>query len=960
MTTLSSRVGLADAPVGVLEQLAAALGEDAGLTTRALDRIAVAVDASHYLATPQALARPRNARQVAAAMAVAVRCGWPLTLRGGGTSLSGQALSSGLTLDVRRHFRDIEVLDDGARVRVQPGATIREVNARLARHKVKLGPDPASEIACTIGGMIANNSSGMTCGVTANTYKTMNRMTVVLPSGTVIDTGAADADDQLRATEPALVEVLEKLRDQLRAPETLADLTRRYAMKNTMGYGLNSFIDFDSPARILEHLMIGSEGTLGFVAEATLNTVPVHPLTTTGLLLFSSLDAATDALPTLVRSGADVVELLDSASMIAMGAEGAAVLPEGLKLGRQAALLVEYQGDTADELAERSGRGSAQFGSFDLDASPEMTSDSGRREQMWTMRKGLYTKIARNRPRGTAALLEDIAVPVDALGGVCSQLHVLFDRHNYEGGVIFGHAKDGNIHFLVTEDFDGPASMRRYEAFTEDMVQLVLAEQGTLKAEHGTGRIMAPFVRRQYGDDLYDAMWQVKRACDPTLALNPGAVLTDDPNLHLKDIKQTAPVRSVIDDCVECGYCEPVCPSQHLTTTPRQRIVVQRAIATAQANGDHAFAEQLLKEETYDVVQTCAVDGMCQTACPVQINTGDLVRDLRAERAPKALDLAWAQVAKVWGPFSRVASVGMTVVDHVPNPLVRGALGVARKLTSEDIIPTLSPELPGGGPARRAVKVSQPDAIFMPACVGTMFGTGHECGNGVADALMRLADSVGVRLGVPEGIGGLCCATPWKSKGLTTGGHIMGERLVDVLGEATDGWRRPIVCDTVSCTEGIHVALMKQGVANATVVDATVYTAEHIAPHLPELARAKLAVVHPTCSSTRLGANSALIMLAGLVADQVVVPNGWRCCGFAGDRGLLHEELTATATRDEAAAVAALDAQLYLSCNRPCELAMTRATGHTYVHVLEEVAARALGESNTSRSAKPPAGRAKA
>ncbi len=950
MTTLASRIGLADAPANALAELSAALGPDAGLTTRELDRIAVAIDASHYLAVPQALARPRSAAQVAAAMSVAVRCGWPLTLRGGGTSLSGQALSRGLTLDVRRHFRKIEVLDDGAQVRVQPGATIREVNARLAPRRVKLGPDPASEIACTIGGMIANNSSGMTCGVTANTYRTIASMTVVLPSGTVIDTGAPDADAQLATAEPELVEVLTSIRDQLRAPEALADIQRRYAIKNTMGYGLNSFIDFDSPAKILEHLMIGSEGTLGFVAEAVLNTVPIHPLTTTGLLIFRTLESATDALPHLVHSGADVVELIDSAAILAMGAEGAAVLPAGFKVAEQAALLVEYQADTEDQLAERAAGGLNLFNGFDLDAAAEMTSDAARREQMWTMRKGLYTKVARNRPKGTAALLEDIAVPMERLGGVCAKLQVLFDRHSYAGAVIFGHAKDGNIHFLVTEDFDGPVSMKRYEDFTEDMVQLVLAEQGTLKAEHGTGRIMAPFVRRQYGDDLYAAMWRVKKACDPTLALNPGSVLTEDLDQHLKDIKQTTPVRTVLDDCVECGYCEPVCPSQHLTTTPRQRIVVQRAIAAAEAAGDSALAGRLFKQETYDVVETCAVDGMCQTACPVKINTGDLVRDLRAERAPKALDAAWAAAAKGWGPFTNVAKVGMSVVEKVPNPLVAGVLGVARKVASEDIIPTLSAELPGGGAPRRPVLRPNPVAVFMPACVGTMFGTGHECGKGVADALMRLADATGVALTIPEGVAGLCCATPWKSKGLTKGAHIMGERLAEVLGRATDGWRLPIVCDTVSCTEGIQVALGKEGISQATVIDATQFVAEHIAPKLPPLTREPLAVVHPTCSSTRLGANPALIMLAGLVADQVIVPAGWRCCGFAGDRGLLHPELTATATADEAATVENLDAQLYLSCNRPCELAMTRATGHTYVHVLEAIAERAVGTGRTLKA----------
>ncbi len=922
-----------------LQRLRGLLGD--AVSIRELDRVALAVDASHYLRVPEAVLRARSAADVGVAMAVAVECGWPLTLRSGGTSLSGQALSAGLTVDVRRHFRGVEVLDGGARVRVRPGSTIREVNAVLGRLGRRLGPDPASEIACTVGGMIANNSSGMACGTVDNAYRTVESMTVVLPSGTVIDTAAPDADVQLARREPALVDVLVSLRETLRGDRFRGDIERRFAIKNTMGYGINSFLDHDTPVKILEHLMVGSEGTLGFVAEAVFRTVAVPARTATGLLVFDSLDDATAALPALVGSGASVVELIDAASIRAMGDDAADVLPRGLVVDRHASLLVEYQAGDDDGIEQATLSGGAVFaGLAGLAADPELTRDAARRARMWVMRKGLYTKVARNRPPGTAALLEDVAVPMERLGVVCSQLHVLFDRHGYRDGVIFGHAKDGNIHFLVTEDFDGEASMRRYEEFTEDMVELVLGEQGTLKAEHGTGRIMAPFVRRQYGDELYQAMWEIKNACDPSGILNPGAVLTDDPRLHLKDLKPTAPVRELIDDCVECGYCEPVCPSQHLTTTPRQRIVIQRAIAAAEQAGEEDLAERLRKQQTYDVVQTCAVDGMCETACPVQINTGDLVRTLRREERSLALDRGWKAAADHWDGVLRIASAGMTVVDKVPTPVVRGVLGVARKLLNEDVVPTLSAELPGGGPIRRPAPLDGPDAVFLPACVGTMFGTGHGCGTGVADAVRKLAEAAGLRLTTPDGIQDLCCGTPWKSKGLPAGYAVMQERLVAWVREHTRDGQLPLVSDNTSCTEGIIVALKTADAAHIRVLDATQWVAETVAPRLPEFERIRVAVVHPTCSSTHLDTNKHLIMLAGLVADEVIIPDGWRCCGFAGDRGLLHEELTATATRDEAAAVHNIDANLHLSCNRTCELALTRATGHTYTHVLEELATR--------------------
>ncbi|GAA4890394.1 FAD-binding and (Fe-S)-binding domain-containing protein [Tessaracoccus lubricantis] len=936
----SSRVGFAEPPSAAVKRLRQLLGDDV-VSTRELDRAAAAVDASHYLRVPDAVLRARSSDDVRVAMMVAVECGWPLTLRAGGTSLSGQAQAAGLAVDVRRHFRGIEVLDEGARVRVQPGATIREVNTVLGRMGQKLGPDPASEIACTVGGMIANNSSGMTCGTVANAYRTVESMTIVLPSGTIVDTAASDADDQLARSEPALVKLLSSLRDVLRSERFRGDIQRRFAIKNTMGYGINSFLDHDRPVKILEHLMVGSEGTLGFVAEAVFRTVPVPARTATGLLVFDSLNDATEALPVLADSGAAVVELIDAASIRAMGEAARDVLPARFRVSRHASLLVEYHAGTDTGIEEAIGKGTAAFeGLTGVSAQPELTQDSARRARMWVVRKGLYTKVARNRPAGTAALLEDVAVPMLRLGGVCSGLHELFDRYGYEDAVIFGHAKDGNIHFLVTEDFDGEAALKRYENFTEDMVELVLSAQGTLKAEHGTGRIMAPFVRRQYGDSLYAAMWQIKNACDPAGILNPGAVLTEDPRLHLKDIKPTPPVRQLFDDCVECGYCEPVCPSQHLTTTPRQRIVIQRAIAAAEQAGEPAVAERLRSQQTYDVIQTCAVDGMCETACPVQINTGDLVRTLRREERSRAVDGAWKVAADHWAEVVNIASLGMTVANKLPAPLVRAPLKAVRAAIGDDMIPMLSAELPGGGPRRRVARHDQPDAIFMPACVGTMFGSGHACGDGVAGAVRKLAVAAGLTLSTPDGIETLCCGTPWKSKGLPAGYDVMRDRLVAWVIEHTRAGELPLVCDNASCTEGVIVALRTAGAQPVRVLDATEWVVENVVPRLPTLQRTARAVVHPTCSSTHLDINRHLTLLAGLVADEVVVPNGWRCCGFAGDRGLLHEELTASATRDQAAAVERLDADLHLSCNRTCELALTRATGRIYTHVLEELAAR--------------------
>ncbi|GAA2857007.1 FAD-binding and (Fe-S)-binding domain-containing protein [Streptosporangium fragile] len=904
--------------------------------TRMSDRLGMAHDASHYLLTPQAVLVPENIEQVAALL----RAGLPLTFRSGGTSLSGQGVSEHLLVDTRRHFRGIEVLDEGARVRVQPGAVLRQVNARLAPYGRKLGPDPASESACTIGGVVANNSSGMTCGTHANTYRTLESMTLVLPSGTVLDTGAPDADERLRALEPDLAEGLTRLRDRVRRnPDSVRRIRAQFSLKNTMGYGLNSLLDHDTPAQILAHLVIGSEGTLGFVAEAVFRTVPAHRLAATGLLVFPTLRGAMAAMPQLVEAAPAAVELLDAESLrVAQTDAKADDVLRSLSVAEHAALLVEWQEPREDLLAARERAAEELFPALELAAPARLSREAGGRAALWHIRKGLYASVAGARPSGTTALLEDVAVPVPALADLCDELTALFAEHRYERSVIFGHAKDGNLHFMLNERFD--TDLARYADFTRDMVEAVLSRGGTLKAEHGTGRVMAPFVRRQYGDELYKVMREVKRLCDPRGTLNPGVVLTDRDDAHLRDLKSVVTVEPEVDRCVECGYCEPVCPSRDLTTTPRQRIVLRRELAAARQAGDHALARELEAEYAYDAVDTCAVDGMCATACPVGINTGDLTKRLRAQRHGRAAQRGWKTAARHWDGVTRAMNLALDTAAAAPPKLPEAASRAARALTTPEAVPQWSRDLPRGGTRRRPAPVADSDAVYVPSCLNTLFASA-DGGPGVMAAFARLTERAGVRLHVPEGIGGLCCGTPWSSKGYTDGHEAMAGRVRDALLKATGNGRIPVISDAASCTEGFHrLAAATAGNAEGAVpalrvLDAVAYTAERLLPRLPVKRRLPSLALHPTCSSTRLGLDTAITRIAEAIADEVVVPDGWQCCAFAGDRGLLHPELTASATRAEAAAVRAGDFAAHASVNRTCELGLTRATGKPYRHLLE-------------------------
>jgi D-lactate dehydrogenase len=907
--------------------------------TRAIDRLAMAHDASHFARTPRAVVTAGSAGDVGRLFHAAERTGVPLTFRSGGTSLSGQGVTDGILVDTRRHFRDVEILDDGARVRVGPGATVRAVNTRLARFGRMLGPDPASESACTLGGVVANNSSGMACGTVANSYALLDSLELVLPSGTVLDTGAPDADSRLRDREPELWQGLSRLRDRLRGDEAARKtIAAQFSLKNTMGYGLNSFLDHHRPADILTHLVVGSEGTLAFIASIVMRTVPVLGHTRTGLLIFPDLAAANRALPALVDSAPATIELLDATSLrVGQGDADADPRLRALTVRDQAALLVEYRGSTAEEVDALAGPAASLIGTLPLEGAGELSGDPVATASLWHLRKGLYAKVAEARPSGTAALLEDVAVPVPELLPTCEGLVELFDRHGYEHAVIFGHAKDGNVHFMLTERLGDGGGRDRFGRFTDDMVDLVLGHGGTLKAEHGTGRMMTPFVRRQYGDDLYDVMGEIKRLCDPRGVLNPGVVLDDDPTAHLDNLKSAPPVESEVDRCVECGFCEPVCPSRDLTLTPRQRIVLRRERERARLAGDDALVAELDEAYRYDGVDTCAVDGMCGTACPVLINTGDLVRRLRGERPQTAAARGWTFAAKHWGATTRAANAALSVAGALPGGAAGKVTAALRKVADPEQVPLWSPDLPSSGSAPRVPSGVGPagDAVLFSSCTGAMFGSGE--GLGSAEAFALLCRRAGVSLTVPEGLPSSCCGTPWKSKGLGEGAAAMAGRVLPALWEATDAGRLPVVCDASSCTEGLRV-MVAGGPASfraLRVLDAVEFTATHLLPALRVRERHPRVVLHPTCSAQQMGLTPALRSLAAAVADDVAVPDTWGCCGFAGDRGLLHPELTAAATAPQAAEIATIDADAHASCNRTCELGMSRATGRTYVHVLE-------------------------
>ncbi|MGW6573114.1 FAD-binding and (Fe-S)-binding domain-containing protein [Streptomyces sp. NPDC054945] len=918
------------------------------------DLVRYASDASPYRFVPQVVVVAEDIDDVSAVLSYAHGRQREVVFRAAGTSLNGQAQGEDILVDVRRHWAGIEVLEEGRRARIRPGTTVARANAALARHGRILGPDPASAAACTLGGVVANNASGMTAGTTRNSYRTLSSLTFVLPGGTVVDTADPLADEELARAEPALCHGLMEIKREIEDdPALVARIRAKYEIKNTTGYRLDAYLDGTTPVEILRGLMVGSEGTLGFISEVVLDTLPLDREVCTALLFFPSLPAAAAAVPLFNEAGAVAVELMDGNTLRA-SVSVAGVPADWADLPRETtALLVEFRApDRAgrDACADRAAR---VLGGLDLVApvasiTNAFTGDPKTVGGYWQARKAFVAAVGGARARGTTLITEDFAVPPARLAEACEALLALQAEHGFDAAVA-GHAAHGNLHFMLAFDAADPADVERYGAFMDAFCRLTVERfDGSLKAEHSTGRNMAPFLELEWGPAAAALMWRTKRLVDPDGVLAPRVLLDRDPRAHLRGLKTIPQVEAVADPCIECGFCEPVCPSQDLTTTPRQRIVLRREMMRQQPGSP--VLDELLAAYGYDAVDTCAGDSTCKLACPVGIDTGALMKDFRHRRHGPREEAAAALAARRFGAAESAARLVVAAADRIPprvgDPLLAAVTGAARKAVRPDLVPRWLAELPGAAarhlPATRRVGAA---AVYYPACVNRIFG-GPEGppGPSLPQAVVAVSQRAGRPVWIPGDVGGTCCATIWHSKGYEDGTRVMANRIVEAAWGWTAGGLLPLVVDASSCTLGIAREVVPYLTpenralhAELRVLDSIVWAAEELLPRLEIRRTVGSAVLHPTCSMRHLGDEDRLRAVAEACAEEVVVPDDAGCCAFAGDRGMLHPELTASATAREAAEVTARAFDVHLSANRMCEVGMDRATGRSYHSALLEL-----------------------
>ncbi|WP_160109205.1 FAD-binding and (Fe-S)-binding domain-containing protein [Pseudomonas izuensis] len=906
-----------------------------------LSTLAFGTDASFYRLIPQLVIRVESEDEVVALLQLAQRDQVPVTFRAAGTSLSGQAISDSVLIVLGDNWNGREIRGQGTQIRLQPGVIGAQANAWLAPFGRKIGPDPASINACKIGGIVANNASGMCCGTAQNTYHTLAGIRLVLADGSRLDTEDAASVSAFRQSHASLLERLATLGRETRAnTELAAKIRHKYRLKNTTGLSLNALVDYDEPVDILSHLLVGSEGTLGFISAVTYDTVIDHPNKASALIVFPNVETCCNAVTVLKNQPVSAVELLDRRSLRSVqNKPGMPAFVQHLS-NNACALLIESRAASSTLLQEQLAQIMASLASFPVEKQVDFTEDPTENARLWAIRKDTFPAVGAVRKTGTTVIIEDVTFPVEQLAIGVNRLIELFDKHHYDEAILFGHALEGNLHFVFTQGFNSAEEIARYQAFMDDVAQLVAVEfGGSLKAEHGTGRNMAPFVELEWGSDAYQLMWQLKRLLDPNGILNPDVVLSEDPQIHLKHLKPLPAADEIVDKCIECGFCEPVCPSKGLTLSPRQRIVIWRDIQAKKRAG--VDTRDLETAYEYQGIETCAATGLCAQRCPVGINTGELVKKLRGQHATHTKTANWIE-----GNFA-TALQGARLTLHVANG-ARMLLGAPRLTKLSAAVTGLSkgqiPQWTNAMPQpERAIRFSppvtdeRPRVVYLAACVSRAMGpaAGDKEQMSLYDKTRGLLEKAGYQVVFPDNLDNLCCGQPFASKGYAEQAEHKRQELIGALLHASRGGLDPIYCDTSPCTLRLVQDL---GEARLDLYDPVRFIRTHLMDRLEFTPQEAPIAVHVTCSTQHLGESQALIDLARKCSKNVVIPEGIHCCGFAGDKGFTTPQLNAHSLRTLKETVQHCSEGI--STSRTCEIGLTQHGGidyHGLVYLVDRV-----------------------
>lgn len=902
--------------------------------------MAYGTDASFYRLIPQLIVRLASIDEVIFTIQMCTQVGVAYTFRAAGTSLSGQAVSDSVLITLTDDWRNHEIIDAGRQIRLQPGVIGADANKYLAPYQRKIGPDPASINTCKVGGIAANNASGMCCGTAQNSYHTIAAMKLVLHDGTFLDTGNEQSIADFRVSHAQLLAALSGLHHQVaHNPELKQRIEHKYRLKNTTGYALNALVDYHDPIEILTHLMIGSEGTLGFIAEVTYNTVIEHSHKASTFVVFSDIETASKAVSVLANSPVAAVEMMDGRALRSVADKpGMPDFMPSLSIDTSA-LLIEIHASDEQELAYKRQQVEAQLESFSIIESVAFTQDPTTVATLWGIRKGMFPAVGAVREVGTTVVIEDVAFPVEHLAEGVRDLQRLFEKYHYDEAIIFGHALEGNLHFVFTQGFESESEIARYGGFMDDIAALVAGKyQGSLKAEHGTGRNMSPYVELEWGQDGYQLMQQIKRIFDPHGLLNPGVIINSDDQAHLKNLKPMPQADDIVDRCIECGFCEPVCPSKGLTLTPRQRIVLYREISERKRQNDETT--QLEKAFQYQGVDTCAATGLCAERCPVGINTGDLMKQLRQDQYQKFQPIArWT--AEHFSATTKLVSTGLKI-NRVMTRLIGdkhmdSTINGLRKWTGNRT-PGWLKETPQANLhiiTSHLVNQSQKNAekmvVYMPSCASRSMGqqTDAQDQRPLTQVTLSLLEKAGYHIIIPQQLNELCCGMPYDSKGMIDIAQSKSQQLEAQLWQASDQGRYPILMDTSPCSKRSK----EQFTRTLNIFEPVGFVNQFLLSELEITPKSESVLLHIACSARKMGLVNDMLSLANRCVSHVIVPEHIECCGWAGDKGFTTPELNNNALTPLREQVPK-EVTRGFSNSRTCEIGLSHHSGVPYQSIL--------------------------
>ncbi len=914
------------------------------IITNKAKRLAYGTDASFYRLIPELVVLSHNETEVAEILKQANAFNIAVTFRAAGTSLSGQAISDSVLIVATHGWKNHTIFNNNSLISLDPGIIGSKANSLLAPMGLKIGPDPASIASAMIGGIVANNASGMCCGTAQNSYRTISNIKIIFYDGVMLNTADENSIAQFKDKHPEIISEIINLRNEIKLDTALyQQIKAKYKIKNTTGYSINALIDFDDPIDIIKHLMVGSEGTLGFISNVTLKTIVDEKYKSCTLMIFNTIKDACDATFLLKSAPVAAVELLDRDSIRSV--EDDPESPEYFKTLPESAcvLLVECRDNNIDKLSEKQTEIRKTIQSIPTIFPYEFTSVQKEYDYNWKARKGLLPTVGSLRKTGTTVIIEDVAFPLESLANATVDLKKLFKKYEYNDAYLFGHALEGNLHFVFSQDFSIEKEVKRYADLMADLALLVVDKyNGSLKAEHGTGRNMAPFVEKEWGQKAYEIMKRIKTIFDPQNIINPGVLINTDSNIHLKNLKPLPAVSEIVDKCMECGFCEPNCVAEGLTLSPRQRIVLAREISSLEKSRTNPKELALLiKDAQYLIDDTCAVDGLCSLSCPVKINTGLFVKEWRAKNISKTGSKIASTLAKNMDNVTSTMRFSLDTVAFFQKVIGDNAMsaiaGTARKL-SGGAIPLWTPSMPSGAPKTPKCKsVADNKVVYFPSCINRSMGKSKLYDpNEVAlvDKTVELLQRAGFTVVFPDNVENLCCGMPFTSKGFTEQGKAKSDELEAALMKVSENGKLPVLYDMSPCFNSSKEHFN----SNLTIIDPIEFMLDYVMPRLKVTHKKELVTVFPVCSVKKINMTDKLLALSNLCAKKVVLVES-NCCGFAGDRGFTVPELNEHGLKE-------LKGQIPTNCkegystSRTCEIGMETHSGINFksiFYLIDEV-----------------------